>query len=197
MINNSWKEMNAINSKLDNLSNKKAEAIGQAFSAALEDRMVSEAGVDMWIQQYPALLELSKHSEFFLSMAITIGKRKLMQALWGLAVKVGIGAFLSLLNVGTDISAVFNFKSRGEMFYANATLGMISLSVIIQLFGVFASNKKRGANIVLKEFLIVLSFFRPVVLVFRIVSGQKANDDALIIPMVELSSARIVEMYER
>ena len=194
MINNNWSGMMEVNTKLDNLSNKESEAIGRAFSAALEDRMVSESGVDLWIQHYPALVELTKSSEFFLPMAITIGKRKLKAAPWGLALKVGVGALISLLNVGTDIYTVFNFKRRDEYANANATVGMISLSIALQWIATYASNKKRGTKVLLKEAMVLLSFFKPMVQAFRVVSGVTVDDKSIVEPMFELIAAKTIEM---
>ena len=98
MLSNWIKDVN-VNSKLRNLSNKEAQSIGQSFSSALRARKVAEAGVDQWVHQYPAVVELCKENSFFASMAVTIGKTKLKEAPWGLAFKVGCSRiFLELPN---------------------------------------------------------------------------------------------------
>ena len=194
MLSNWISEAPKIQTKLNNLTNKEALLIGRALSAALEDRSVAESGVDMWINQYPALFELSNSNRFFVSMAVTIGKRKLVQAPWGLALKVGSGAVLSLLNVATDAYAIFNFIGRGKLDFAYATAGMIASSLLIQLLLVYAQNKKRGARVLIKESLIVLSNFKPAVIAFRVVSAAKAHHDDMIDPTLELNVTKMVEM---
>ena len=147
-------------------------AIGQSFSAALEDRAVAEAGVDMWIQQYPALIELTQSNTFFVSMATTIGKRKLLQAPWGLAAKVGGGAFLSLLNVATDIYTIYNFLREEKFGFAYATMGMLSFVIFSLLLLVYQQNRTKGAKTMFIEVMIVISFTKPAVGAYRVVSGE-------------------------
>ena len=194
MLNNSLSDPKTINTKLDNLSNKEAMFMGRSLSSALRERKVAEAGVDQWMQQYPALIELSKSSKFFLPMAITIGRRKLIQAPWGLAFKVGVGAVLSMLNVATDINTIINFFREGKLVYMYATVAMISFVLVLLLLFVYIQHKKKGARSVLKESLIVLFFLKPVVGAFRVVSQRKASDNDMVDPLFELIGSKIIEM---
>ena len=194
MLSNSLNDPKIINTKLDNLSNKEAMFMGRSLSSALKARKVSEAGVDQWLQQYPALVELSKRNRFFLPMAITIGTRKLIQAPWGLALKVGLGVVLSLLNAATDINAILNFFREGKIGFAYASIAMICFVLIILLIAAYGQNKKKGARAVMKESLIVLSFLKPVIGAFRVVSQRKANDNDTLDPAFELIVTKIVEM---
>ena len=168
--------------------------MGRSLSGALNARKVAEAGVDQWMLQYPALVELNKNNMFFLPMAITIGRRKLIQAPWGLALKVGMGALLSLLNVTTDINTIFSFVREEKMGFAYATIAMVSFVSIVLLVSVYGQNKNKGAGAILRESLIVIFFLKPVVGAFRVVSQQKANDDDAFDPLFELITTKIIEM---
>ena len=105
-----------------------------------------------------------------------------------------MGALLSLLNVGTDIYTIVNFVKEGKLGFAYATTTMISFVFFILLLFVYGQNKKKGFRVVLKESFIVLSFLKPVVGAFRVVSQQKANDNDAVDPLVELIMTKIVEM---
>ena len=194
MVNNSWYVMTNCTSKLDNLSNKEAALIGRSLSAALEDRAVAESGVDMWINDYPSLVELSKRNKFFTPMALTIGQRKLAQAPWGLAVKVGIGAVFSLLNIATDAYTIWMFFDRGVKSFAYATIGMVAFSMIGQLAIIYVQNMNRGWRVLVRELLIVLTFFKPVVIAFKVISGVKADDQHIFEPYMELMVLKLSEM---
>ena len=193
MLNN-WIADTYVTSKLDDLSNREALAIGRSFAAALEDRMVAEAGVDLWIHQFPALVELSKSNKFFLSMATTIGKRKILKAPWGLGFKVGSGAVLSIANIATDIYTIYHFEREGMFFFANASIAVISLCMCINLIIVYAHRHKRGLRIMLQESLIVMSHLKPVFSAFRVFTGEKGHALDLLDPILDLTLSKVVEM---
>ena len=194
MLNNRLRDPRPIKTKLDNLSNKEAKTIGEFFSTILLDRQVAEAAVDMLVNDYPALATFRKRHCFFLPMAITIGQRKLDEAPWGLAMKVGIGAVLGMLDVGTDINSIYSFAEEGERGFANACIAMVAISNAVQLVLVFIQAKKRGWKVVATEAIIVLSGFKPAVDAWRVVSGKKAEVDDAMDPMLELTASRVVEM---
>ena len=194
MLSNWLKEPEIITSTLDNLSNREALSIGKSLSSALEDRVVAESGVDLWIQQYPALVELSKRNKFFVSMATTIGRRNLEQAPWGLVVKVGLGAVLSMLNIATDVFTILNFMRLDKRGFANASIGMIVLSVGLQSFVVYFQRKKRGVRVVLREMLVVLFFLKPAIGALRVLTGEKPHDGDTVDFALELVLSKVAEM---
>ena len=175
MLHHWLSELTVISTKMSNLSSREALAIGKAFSTALEDRAVVEAGVEMWIQQYPALIELSKSNKFFTSMAITIGKHNLAKAPWGLAAKVAIGACLSFFSIVTDMLTIFTFRARGKYDFANATIAMIAGNMALQMFAVFSQRRKRGFRVLATEVLIVISYLKPAIVLHRIMQGAKGK----------------------
>ena len=115
----------------------------------------------------------SKNNKFFVSMAVTIGKNKLMQAHWGVTFKIGSGALLSIANVATDLYAIFTFLHLGLAGFANASIAIILLCMGVNLALVYVQRKKRGLRILIEESLIVISHLKPAIAASRVVSGGK------------------------
>ena len=193
MLSNWLRDPKIIQTNLATLSSKEALKMGQSFSVALKSRKVAEAGVDVWLNEYAALVQISKENAFFVPMAVTIGQRKLDQAPWGLVWKVGFGAFLGILDLVTDVNAIYSFYVEGNHGFAKAVIAMISASMAVQLLLVYGNGKKRGNIFVLKEVLIVLSGLKPAVDAYRVVSGVKVGVEAAMDPMLELVLAKVIE----
>lgn len=194
MLSNQLVDPRAINTKLDNLSSKQAFEIGTHFSSAVRDRLIAEAGADMFLNDHPALIAFTKRHSFFLPMTIIIGQRKLEQAPWGLAFNVGIGAVLGILDVATDLNSIYAFKKDGKHTYANACIAMISFSMAIQLLVIYVRGKKRGAFFLAKEALIVLSGFKPAVDAWRVVGGAKVGFEDTFDPHFEMIVVKSIEV---
>ena len=77
---------------------------------------------------------------------------------------------------------------------ANACIAIFSINMALQLGIVYANGKKRGATLLAREGLYVLSGIKPAVDAYRVVSGAKGDADSLLNPMVELTISKIVEM---
>ena len=129
-------------------------------------------------------------------MAVTIGKRKLIEAPWGLVAKVGIGALLSMINVATNLYTLLDFLTQGQIGYAYATIGMLASSILIQLVFVYGQNRKRGVRQITKEWLIVIFHLKPVVGAYRVVIGRKILDQQMVEPMLgKLTILSAVRMH--
>jgi hypothetical protein len=194
MLSRKLSDMTFISTKLENLSNREAMQIGRSFSVPLRARKSAQAGCDVWINEYPALVFLAKSERFFVAFAQTVGQRKIETAPWGLFWKVGVGAVLSVLDVATDVYAIANFTLRRKEGYARAVIAGVSVSIAIQLLIVYGNGKKRGMKHVMKEAMIVLSGVKPAVDAFRVIGGAAAHEDDTFDPMYELILAKVVEM---
>ena len=193
MLSNWLSDSVIVKTKLDNLSNKEALAIGKSFSMTLYDRQVSDVAVDMFVNEYLPLIELNAGHRFFAPMAIVMGQRKLDRAVWGLVFKVGTGAVLGILDVATDIYAIANFMSQDNYGFASAVIAMVSVSTTLQVFIVYANGWKRGKQHVAKEVLIAMSGLKPAVDAFRVISGAKVGVDDLFDPHLELVLSKVGE----
>jgi hypothetical protein len=194
MLSRRLRDVKDVKTKLENLSNKEALAIGRSFALSVFDRQVADAAVDMFINEYPALVVFAKTERFFVPMATAIAQRKIETAPWGLIFQVGTGAFLGVLDVATDVYAIASFTLQGNRGYAGAVIAGVSVSMAIQLLLVYTNGKKRGKRHLVKEAMIVLSGFKPAVDAFRVIGGAKAHEDDTVDPMFELILAKSIEM---
>ena len=194
MLDNRLNDRHTITTKLGNLTKREATLIGKSLSMALNDRLVAEAGVDQWLNEYGALVTLSKENIFFVPMSVAISNRKLVQAVWGLALSVGVGVVMSYLDVGTDIWAIIMFERRGQHQYAQAIVIMIGVSTILHMLIVYENGRKSGKMHLLRETLLVVSQLKPAVDAFHVVSGTKASEHAAMDPQLELTLGKISEV---
>lgn len=193
MLNNALANVKGLNTRLDLLSNREASKIGGAFSLALLDRLQAQSGTDLWINDFRALTELHVRHSFFAPMAAVIGQWKLNQATWGRLAQTALGTCFSILDVGTDISAVITFMRDGQKQFAFAILGVTGASMAIQLLIACVNVKRRGVKYMALEFLLILVGVKPVVDAYRVISGHKKHALELFEPTILVFSNRAVE----
>lgn len=196
MLSNMLRDAVQIDTRLNNLSDYESLTMGRSFALALFDRPTADAAVDVFVNEYPALVALSKKERWFVPMSLAIGQRKLEQAHWGLTLKVGIGAFLSVADVGTDAFALTSFIQRGNTGFATAVAATILTNMAVQILTTFVNRRNQTVNrnwLVLRECILILSGMKPVADAFRVVSGFKAQSGELFEPMVEMNISRITE----
>lgn len=189
------KDDRVIRSKLENLSSSEAREMGECFAKALDMCISVPAGVSHWIVQYPALVELCKRDKFFESMAIEIGKRKLIEAPWGLIFRVAFGAFLSFSDIGTDVSSIVVFFDQGRYEFAYAMLGMIALCMSLQLLVIYLQHRKKGWKVLLKEAVPVFLCVKPISDAYHLASGLKVDELNMFDPRMEILLSKLAELF--
>ena len=195
MLNNWMHDTTAVKTRLNNLTQKEAFAIGKSLSISLRQRKQAESGVAQWMSQYPAIMELSESYPWFLPLARTIGKRKLEQAPWGMYFRVGVGAVISLSDVATDINTVILFLRNDKAVYAYATLSMIALTLVLQLALLYTVRKK-GSSIrhTIGEVLSIVFCVKPMVDAYKIVMNQKRSTNSHFDPMMGFIANKLIEV---
>ena len=194
MLCNWLSDAKIVKTKLDNLSNMDALTIGRSFALTLYDREQAELAADMFVHEYSSLVEFSKRHPFFLPMTVVIGQRKLEKAPWGRGFKVGSLALLGAMDVATDVLAIANFARHGEYFFAMAVVGMVSFSMAIQFFVVYANGSKRGKRHLAKEALLLFIGLKPAFDAYRIITGEKQRFDEMFNPQFEFLCFKLTEM---
>ena len=184
-----------IRAKLLNLSSREANTIGRKLSNSLKAKKTAEAGVDQWMLLHPAMVEMGKTYDFFIPMIVTIGRQKVIDAPWGMKFRLYFGAFISLLDMFTDIQAIVRFFEEGRDGFAWTNLSFIGVCLILQLLVVYGQNKKRGKRIVAYEMLIVVSMLKPAMDAGRVASGNVHEEGALLDPSTELTLTKCIEMF--
>jgi len=86
-----------VKSNMLNLSKLEANIIGRKLAKTLKGKKTAEVGVDQWMLAHHAIIEMNKKYKFFIPMIIVIGRKKLIDAPWGMKFRVYFGAFVSIL----------------------------------------------------------------------------------------------------
>ena len=160
----------------------------------LKQSKTAEQALDLWKDNFPCMKELCLSNPHFAALALAVGHKKLMVAPWGMKFRVGLGAFLSILDMTTDMMTIDRFLSEGRYGFAYASIGMIAAAMFFQIAMVCTQGKKRGARRVLGESLIVLSTLKPAVDAYRIVRGREKHEHDLMDPLTEMVVAKVFEM---
>ena len=192
---NYLKKERDITSKLDNLTNSEALEIGEALAKALDAGVTAEAGVDHWILQYPSMKELCKREKFFLPFVVTIGKRKLIEAPWGLLLRVSVGAFLSFMDSSTNVSTVYFYLKQGRTNYAAAQIAIILLCMSFQMIIVHIQHGQKPTRILLREYLFVVLLIRPMIEVYRVSTITDKGDLESLDPITEMLAGKTSRMF--
>jgi hypothetical protein len=157
-----------------------ARRIGGSLTSALRQRKTPEAGVYQWKMQNPAIAELFEEYPWCEEMVLTIAQDILSSAPWGVVWRVSIGAVLSLLDVGSDLSVVgLYLEDDSQRVFGKALIGMILANLGFQILICFVQQRRNP-----KE------FFREVGLV---VLGLKPGYDAYRVATTQVNKLGIVD----
>ena len=105
-----------------------------------------------------------------------------------------MGAGFSIMDLIFDIAMVYEFSNTGHPKFAAATLATICLSIFAQLSLVVFQNAKRGRRVLLREVLFVVTFVKPGVDVYRVVTKQKQATNTTFPPLSEMAYQKGTEL---
>ena len=108
----------------------------------------------------------------FESFMLLIFSNLLRDSIYGMVMRVSIGAFLSLLDAGTDMYVLISYYSAGLNTQANILLAMILANMAAQVLLVLAIYAKKSWQRKLYEVMITLTFLRPPVDAYRVSTNQ-------------------------
>ena len=127
-------------------------------------------------------------------MLNVVAKRLLGEVSWGLKMRVLMGAGLSIMDMATDIFVIVGYMEKKETRgYGYALLGMIALSMAVQLLMVYGQHRKKPLTM-LREALIVLTGMKPGFDAFNVCSGKQMEEHHVIDAKMELLVAKSAEM---
>jgi hypothetical protein len=162
VLQNKLRPVRDVSAKLSTVSLKQGNAIGAGLALSLASSLTAEAAVDEWIGKYPALKELDREEVWFRPLVNTVALRLLGEVSWGLKMRVFLGAFLSLLDVGSDVTVVLLYSNNpDEEKYALLLVGMIATCLALQLIATLIQHRKASLVRLMGELLIVLTGLKP------------------------------------
>jgi hypothetical protein len=160
VVRNQLRPPSTVSAKLCNLTLKNGSTIGRGLAASLATNLTAEAAVDEWIGKYRALQELDRAEIWFRPMVEAVACRLLSEVPWGMKMRVFIGAFLSIVDMASDINVIIYYFVAAQNSYAWGLVGMIVASLSVQLLMVYVQHKMKPMRL-LKEIVIVLTGLKP------------------------------------
>jgi hypothetical protein len=193
-IKNRFLKGRDVRIKLDNLSAKEGKMIGEGLALALVTNTAPESAIDEWVHRYAALQEIERRFVWFRPMMNTLGKRILASSRKGAQWRVCSGATLSTLDSFSDTYMIFQFFRDENFVMAWGVSITIIANLALQAFIGFGQNRKMSVKYVVRELFMTALMLQPVVLAWRVATGEEKGKDLLFRPELELSLSRITEL---
>jgi hypothetical protein len=137
---------------------------------------------------------MAQQHAWFRPMIETIAKRRLASAPFGLKLRLGIGAGLSTADMFSDIYSIVGMLQTGQKLGAYGMIGLICVSLALQLLVSIVQTKHRGRRAVAWEIFLVLSLAKPGADAMRVASGAEHVEGAPIDPFTEMLVGKILEV---
>ena len=172
-------------------SEEDCRRVGRSMATIMRMVQTGLMAVDAWKKQYVQLHHLFDEVVGFEDFIVVITNNLLRDNKFGMMFRVGIGAALSMSDAATDIYVISTYYGKEELVgQANMFLAMILSNLFLQMVFVMSLYQRSGWRVILRELLITLSFLRPAVDAYRVVTN-KENDLSAADPLTEVSSAKL------
>ncbi|GMI31458.1 hypothetical protein TrCOL_g854 [Triparma columacea] len=196
VIKNKLCKLGKVEGKAIELQEKDGREIGQSLARSLAINTQPVAAVDAFILNFPALQELDVEYEWFRPMLETISYRLFEEVPWGLKARVTIGAITSMSDLLTDVYVTHMFLRDEKEGYFKASLASLMVSMGIQMFVVWAQNKRLGMKRVLREWVPILLGYKPAVDAYRVATGAKQEVGTAGDPMLEMTFMKALHLQQ-
>ena len=124
----------------------------------------------------------------------TIANNTARDSMYGTVYHVGLVAFLSTVDVATDIYVISTYYRIDELVsQANAMLSMIATNLFFQLVFLMLNYKKKSTTEKLKEVALSIFFLRPIVDAYRVATA-KEDGDVSFDPLNEMICKKVCEL---
>jgi hypothetical protein len=155
------------------LTEEAAASLGAGISLIRMEHTVPERAVEEVFLK-PNMMKLEQDVPWFRLMIQCIIKRKMAHSLVSKA-RLLFGSFISMFALCSAVASTVVFFLSGRVHTALTILGTILLCYVVQVGLVSIRNMHCGWQVVLKEVGIVLSGFKPVVDLRRILNGHEVD----------------------
>ena len=184
-------------SKMENWKEHECACVGKSVATFIRKRKTGDAAFDAWSLHYPQLNALFMDTPGLGVFLLVFFNNLLRDSIYGTVLRVSVGAFLSMLDGGTDIYTISTYYQSEELTWqANAMLAMVSVNMVFQVLTVLSVYRKHSWQTKLKEILICLTFLRPAVDAYR-VSTNHEDKMSLGNPFQEMIINKGCEVSER
>ena len=146
MLKNRLRILKHTDVKFEDVTDKDAQHIGKALASSLATNSMAEAGVEEWIQRFPAMVVLEKQVEWFKPMILAVSQQLLIRASWGLKLRVALGAAISLFDAFSDLLVIQYFISTNQIGFATANIVMLSLTLLLSFLISIIQVRREASN---------------------------------------------------
>jgi hypothetical protein len=137
---------------------------------------------------------MDRDYEWFRPTMEAIAARLMDNSPFGLKMRVGVGAVVSIVDMVSDVIMVVSFLSAGQISAAYGTIAMVGLNMLLQMVVAVYQNKHRGWLAVAFEVGFILCFLKAPVDAYRVASGHKRQQGDPVDPLVVLAIGKGLEM---
>ncbi len=176
------------------LSVEQARSIGRGFGSMIIGNTSPEAALHEFFRTYPSMRAMDRDYVWFRPTMEAIAMRRMRSSPFGLKMRVGLGAVVSIGDTVSDVLMVVSFLSAGLTNAAYGTIAMVGLSMLLQIGAAVFQNQHRGWFAVAYEVGIVLCFLKAPVDAYRVASGQKQEQGDPVDPILVLMIGKVFEM---
>ncbi|GMI02300.1 hypothetical protein TrVE_jg14138 [Triparma verrucosa] len=169
--------------------------IGTSLGICLATGRDHLAGVDEWIIQYPALTHLDSEYTFFRPMLNAMSKRLVGEVGWGVKLRVGIIASISLVDIMSDLVMILVFFAEGRTNFAVTLLIFLSITMLLHGIITVLQNYGVGAKQTMLQVLLTLSGFKPVYEAYQVGTAADVMPGQKLSPEVEMTASRVIELF--
>ena len=188
----------SVSTPLIALSANEAGRIGRSLVMLLMSNATGEAAVDQHIRMFPALGGLDREFNWFRPMMDAIATELMNKVAYGVKVRAGIGAGLSMADMISDTIVILDFRRTGNIHYASLLMGTIGLNLALQLMMACIQSlglKKGRAKSFLLDALAIVTFTKPGIDAWRVASGADQPVGAVMDPLLEMFVNKCLEMF--
>ncbi len=176
------------------LSIEQARRIGGGFGSMIIGNTLPEAALDEFFRTYPSMRAMDHDYVWFRPTMEAIAARRMDSSPFGLKMRVGVGAVVSIGDTVSDVIMVVSFLSTGQTGAAYGTIAMVGMNMLLQIAVAVAQTKHRGWVAVAYEVGIVLCFLKAPVDAYRVANGQRQQQGDPLEPFAMLLFGKVFEM---
>jgi hypothetical protein len=175
------------------LSVEQARSIGHGFGSMVIGSTLPEAALDEFFGTYSSMRAMDRDYVWFRPTMEAIATRLMQSSPFGLKMRVGVGAVVSIADMVSDVLMVVSFLSVGLNSAAYGTIAMVGLSMLLQIAAAVFQTNHRGWLAVAYEIGIVLCFLKAPVDAYRVAIGQMQQPGDPVAPLAMLAIGKTFE----
>jgi hypothetical protein len=195
VVMNKFKRRATNEGEIKSEEEAKGWEIGSAMTAVMLTTATAAHAVDEWANQFTEVQEVMNEQPWLRPMLEEIVMKLFMKSTLGLKARVTVGAITSMSDLLTDVYVTYMFWSDEKYGYFKASLASLAVSIGLQMFCVWAQNRKLGMFKVIREWFPILIGFKPAVDAYRVAKGEKQQVGQSFDVLTELTTMKCAEMF--